>query len=316
MTRFIAPALVPALALALLSACSPPVEPGLHGYAEGDFIALAPDMPGRILETSLLEGDAVTAGQIAFRLDDTDAQAALAAARAQLASATAQFDDAAAGARAPEIGAARDLLAQATAAQIQTRDDLARARELFQQGHVSQARIDQAEAAANAANARVSEMRQRLNLVQLPARENQLRALQAAIAAAQSNVDRAQFALSQRRISIPSDGRVESQIRFAGEQAGPAQPVYSLLPEGAVHAVVFIPEPELAATPVGTRLAVRCDACAAGLMATITRIDNEAQFTAPFIYSDSERARLVYRAEARFDAHPPPPGTPLRLEVR
>ncbi|WP_339742660.1 hypothetical protein [uncultured Maricaulis sp.] len=312
MTRFIAPAFV----LVLLSACSPPIEPGLHGYVEGDFIALAPDMPGRIIETSLLEGGPATAGQIAFRVDDTDAQAALAAATAQLAVATAQFDDAAAGARAPEIGAARDQLAQATAAQAQAGDDLTRTRELFQQGHVSQARLDQAEAAAETANARVSEMRQRLNLVQLPARENQLRALQAAIAAAQSSVDRAEFTLSQRHITVPSNGHVERQIRYAGEQAGPAQPVYSLLPEGAVHAVVFIPEGELAATPSGTRLAVNCDGCASGLMATITRIDDEAQFTAPFIYSDSERSRLVYRAEARFDANPPPPGTPLRLEVR
>tara|TARA_R110002096_G_scaffold1542_1_gene8130 strand:+ start:759 stop:1709 length:951 start_codon:yes stop_codon:yes gene_type:complete len=316
MTRFTAPALASTLALLLLSACSPPIEPGLHGYAEGDFISLAPDMPGRILETGLREGDPVTAGEIAFRLDDTDTAAALAAAQAQLAAATAQFDDAAAGARAPEIGAARDLLAQATAARTEAQDNLTRTRELFEQGHVSQARLDQAQTAAETANARVSEMRQRLNLVQLPARENQLRALQAAIAAAQSSVDRAEFAHSQRLVIVPSDGRVERQIRYAGEQAGPAQPVYSLLPEGAVHAVVFIPETELAATPVGTRLAVNCDACTAGLMATITRIDDEAQFTAPFIYSDSERSRLVYRAEARFDANPPPPGTPLRLEVR
>ena len=312
MTRLIAPALV----LLLLSACSPPVEAGLHGYAEGDFISLAPDMPGRIVETALREGDPVTAGEIAFRLDDTDAQAALAAAAAQLASATAQFDDAAAGARAPEIGAARDQLTQANAARTEAQDNLTRTGELFEQGHVSQARLDQAHAAAEAANARVSEMRQRLNLVQLPARDNQLRALQAAIAAAQSSVDRAQFALSQRQVIVPTVGRVERQIRYAGEQAGPAQPVYSLLPEGAVHAVIFIPEPELAATLVGTRFTVSCDACTAGLMATITRIDDEAQFTAPFIYSDSERARLVYRAEARFDANPPPPGTPLRLEVR
>ncbi|WP_417492279.1 HlyD family secretion protein [Maricaulis sp.] len=312
MTRFIAPVLV----LALLGACSPPVESGLHGYAEGDFVSLAPDLTGRIIETTLREGDPVSAGDPAFRLDDTDARAALAAAQAQLAVATAQFDDAAAGARDPEIAAARELLAQANAARTLANADLVRARELFAQGHVSQARIDQAQSAADAADAQVSEMRQRLNLVQLPARENQLRALQAAVAAAQAAVERAEFVLSQRAVTVPFDGRVERQIRYPGEQASPALPVYSILPEGAVHAVVFIPEPELAATPVGTRFAVSCDACGAGLMATITRIDDEAQFTAPFIYSDSERARLVYRAEARFDANPPPPGTPLRLEVR
>tara|TARA_R110000868_G_scaffold120773_4_gene320622 strand:+ start:685 stop:1623 length:939 start_codon:yes stop_codon:yes gene_type:complete len=306
----------PALLVLLLAACSAPEETGLYGYAEGDFVSLAPVTPGRIIETGFREGDPVTAGQIAFRLDDTAEQAALAAARAQLDAATARFDDAAAGARAPEIGAARDMLAQANAARTEALDSLARTRELFEQGHVSQARLDQAQASADATNAQVSEMRQRLNLVQLPARENQLRALQAAIAAAQSDVDRAQYALDQRRIVIPSDGRIETQIRFIGEQAGPAQPVYSLLPDGAVHALLFIPEPELAATPVGTRFHVSCDSCGAGLMVTISSIDDTAQFTSPTIYSDNERARLVFRAKARFDADAPPPGTPLRFEAQ
>lgn len=307
------PLIAAALALGL-AACSEPDESRLYGYAEGDFVSVAPDAPGRIAETFAADGDAVAAGDVLFRLEASAERAALVAAEARIAAATARFDDAAAGARSPEIEAARNQLDQARASQREAADALARTRELFGEGHVSQARLDQAEAAAEAANARVSEMRERLSLVQLPARENQLRALQAEIAAATAERDRAADALAKRTIPVPASGRVHRQIRYAGEQAGPSQPVYSLLPEGAVYALVFIPEADLARTPVGTQLAVACDGCPADIAVRISSIADQAEFTPPVIYSDRERTRLVYRAEARFTDTPPPPGTPLRFE--
>jgi HlyD family secretion protein len=296
-----------------LAACSGSDDSGLHGYAEGDFSAIAPDTPGRIVRTHAREGDTVRAGDPLFTLDATAERAALAAAEARIEATMARFDDAAAGGRTPEIEAARDQLEQARAAAREAADTLSRTRTLFEDGHVSQARLDQAEAADEAAGARVSEMRQRLSLVQLPARENQLRALQAEIAAAEAEREQAAHALARREVAAPQDAVVHRQIRFAGEQAGPALPVYDLLPEGAVHALVFIPEPDLAGYTVGDRLRVDCDSCPPGLTVRLTSISDAAEFTPPVIYSDSERARLVYRAEARFDGPPPPPGTPLRF---
>jgi len=301
-------------ATAALTACSQDGGTGLYGYAEGDYVSVAPDTPGRIETAYFADGDTVAAGEVLFRLDAQTETAALAAADARIAAATSRFDDAAAGARSPEIEAARDQLDQARTALRDATDTLERTRELFTQGHVSQARLDTAQAAADTARARGAEMRQRLTLVQLPAREHQLLALQAEIAAAQADRDRAAETLARRAVQAPADARVFRQLRFAGEQAGPAQPVYSLLPDGAVYALLFIPESRLAATSVGDTYPVTCDSCAAGLTVRITSIGDAAEFTPPVIYSDNERARLVYRAEARFDGTPPPPGTPLRFD--
>jgi len=306
--------LFPVILLAgVLAACSGSEETGLHGYVEGDFIAIAPDTPGRIVQTHAGEGAAVTAGSPLFALDATTERAALAAAEARIDAAIARFDDAAAGGRTPEIEAARDQLDQARATSREAADALERTRALFEDGHVSQARLDQARAAADTARARVSEMRERLSLVQLPARENQLRALQAEIAAAEADREQAVEALARREVAAPADAIVHRQIRFTGEQAGPALPVYELLPDGAAHAVLFIPEPELGSYAVGDRMNVACDSCPPGLTVRLATIADEAEFTPPVIYSDNERARLVYRAEARFDGTPPPPGTPLRF---
>lgn len=303
------------LAALTLAACSGPETETWHGYAEGDFVAIAPDAPGRLVAVEVREGEQVEAGQILFRLEDTAERAALAAAEAQLEAAMARFDDAAAGARDPEVGAAREQLRQAAAQLAEAESAWRRARDLFEAGHVSQARLDDAQAGVETARARVDELRQRLALVQLPAREHALRALQAQIGGAQAEIERARFALDRRRTDALATARVYRQIRYAGEQAGPGLPVLSLLPDDAVHAVLFIPAPKLAAVQPGTRLAVGCDSCPAGLTATIAFIDDRAEFTPPIIYSDAERARLVYRAEARFERDAPPPGTPLRIRI-
>jgi len=315
MTRPILTALLPIAAL-VLAGCNAAEDAGLHGYAEGDFIRIAPDLPGRITAAPATEGARIEAGSLLITQDDTAEQAALAAVEARIDAATARYDDALAGARDPEIAAARDLLRQALAAKSDADQARDRSRALFADGHISQARLDTAEAAAQAANARVDEMRQRLNIVQLPARSDQLRALQAEIAAAEAEREGARYRVAQRTVAAPTNARIHRQLRFVGEQAGPTAPVYELLPDGAVYAVLFIPEPQLATLPVGTRLAVRCDACETGLMATIATIDNVAEFTPPILYSDETRARLVFRAEARFDTNPPPPGTPLFFEPR
>ncbi|WP_323762052.1 HlyD family secretion protein [Maricaulis sp.] len=313
MTRSALHACVLALPL-LVGACTAEPEAKLHGYAEGDFIRIAPQQPGLVTETFAREGDRVARGDQLLRQDATVDIAVLAAAAARIDAATARYDDALAGARDPEIEAVRDLLRQALATQNDAAQSLERSQALFADGHISQARLDTVRAAATAADARVDEMRQRLNIVRLPARADQLRALQAEIAAAEADRDAARHRLDLRTVSAPVDGRVHRQLRFAGEQAGPAAPVYELLPDGAVHAVFFIPEPSLASLPVGTRLRVNCDACPADLAATLTTIDDAAEFTPPILYSDNERARLVYRAEARFASDAPPPGTPLFLE--
>jgi len=277
---------------------------------------LAPETSGRVAQMNAAEGASVAAGAVLFRLDSAAEQLALEAARARAAAATARFDDASAGGRTPEILAARELLQQARAAQTRARADRARAQELADTGVIPRARLDEAVAAAETADAKVSEARQRVTLAELPARENQIKALAAAVDEAEQQVAMAEDVMRRRTVNAPSAGRVERILRYAGDLAGPAAPAVRFLPDGRVIAVLFIPEPALSQAPVGTRLAIACDGCPADAAAEIVSIADETEFTPPIIYSDAERARLVYRAEARFTGFVPPPGTPIRAEIR
>lgn len=307
--------LMPAMGLCLaLAACGDKAD-ALHGYAEGKFVMLAPETTGRVKSVAALEGAHVDAGALLFQLEDTAEQAALEAARAAAEAAGARFDDAAAGGRKQEIAAAREQLEQGRAVQERARKDRVRAQELFDSGTVPKAQLDAAIAAAEAANAQVAELRQRLTLVELPARDDQLRNLTAAARQATAQAQGAADALRRRAVMAPASGTVERVVRHPGDLASPSMPVMRFLPDGQMIAVLFIPQPRLAQTPVGTRLRVLCDGCPAAAGAEIMSIANEPEFTPPVIYSDNERARLVFRAEARLTGFAPPPGTPLRAEV-
>ena len=299
------------LAALSLAGCGDKAQ-DLHGYAEGKFVMLAPETTGRVKAVAAFEGAHVDAGAALFQLEDTTEQAALDAARANAEAAGARFDDAAAGGRAQEIAAARDQVRQAVAAQERTRKDQIRAQDLFNSGTIPRAQLDAATAAAETANAQVAELRQRLTLVELPARNDQLRNLTAGAREATAQAQGAADALRRRGVAAPTAGKVERVVRHAGDLASPTMPVMRFLPDGQMIAVLYIPEPRLAQTPVGTKLAIVCDGCPADARAEIVSIANEPEFTPPVIYSDSERARLVFRAEAKFTGFAPPPGTPLR----
>lgn len=303
------------IALLVLASCGDDT-PTLNGYAEGEFVMLAPETSGRIEQMNAVEGTAVQAGAPLFSLDATAETLSLEAARARAAAAAARFDDAAAGGRAPEIVAAREQLEQARAAQVRARADRVRAQQLAETGVIPRARLDEAVATATAADARVSEARQRVTLAELPARENQIKALAASAEETEQQVKMAEDALRRRAVTAPAAGKVERILRYAGDVAGPTVPAVRFLPDGRVIAVFFIPEPELAQVPVGTRLSIACDGCPAEAAAAIVSVADETEFTPPIIYSDAERARLVYRAEARLTGFVPPPGTPLRAKVQ
>ena len=61
----------------------------------------------------------------------------------------------------------------------------------------------------------------------------------------------------------------------------------------------FVPEPQLGAIAVGDQVLVHCDACAPDLVAEISFIAPEAEYTPPVIYSREMRAKLVYLVEAK-----------------
>jgi HlyD family secretion protein len=82
----------------------------------------------------------------------------------------------------------------------------------------------------------------------------------------------------------------------------PGQPVLALLPPGNVKARFFVPEGVVGRLQMGAAVNIVCDGCAALIPARISFISNRAEYTPPVIYSNAQRAKLVFMVEARPNA--------------
>jgi HlyD family secretion protein len=103
-----------------------------------------------------------------------------------------------------------------------------------------------------------------------------------------------------------------------GEWVNAGQPVVALLPPGAVRARFFVPEAELGALQIGQAVELRCDGCGAPMAARIDFIATAPEYTPPVIYSNAQRARLVFMVEARPEAKDGArlkPGQPIDVKV-
>jgi len=119
-----------------------------------------------------------------------------------------------------------------------------------------------------------------------------------ALRTAEARLNSARTRLDRRSVKAPASGTIQEVYFRQGEMVQAGRPIVSMLPPGNVRVRFFVPQATLPQLHIGDRVAVRCDGCASGLVARINFISAQAEFTPPVIYSQEERARLVFRVEA------------------
>jgi HlyD family secretion protein len=290
------------LGVALMVACSQPAEPSWSGYVEAEFVHLAAPLAGALTTLAVTAGQQVGRGDALFTLDAVAETAARDEAAARLVMAQAQADDTTKGRRAEELAVTRAQLDQARAQADLASGDLARQRQLEQQQFVAAARVDDAQAAVTQAQARVAELQAALSVARLPARVDDRAALRAQVTAARQLLRQAEWRLQQKTQVAPVAAQVVDTFYRPGEFVAAGQPVLALLAPGQVKARFFVPEAELASVAAGQVVSLRCDGCGAPIAAHIRRIASQAEYTPPVIYSNAQRAKLVFLVEAWPDA--------------
>jgi HlyD family secretion protein len=122
---------------------------------------------------------------------------------------------------------------------------------------------------------------------------------EAALRQAKANLEWAQTRLARRNAHSPADGTIEQIYYRPGETVPAGRPVVALLPPGNLKIRFFAPQAVLPELKYGDVVGVSCDGCDTGLTAKISFIARSAEFTPPVIYSQEERAKLVFLIEAR-----------------
>jgi HlyD family secretion protein len=307
-----------AAGLPLLLGCAPPAPPALQGYVEGEYVRIAAPFAGTLVRLDTRRGDAVREGAPIFALEAQNEDAARAEAEAQVHRAQAQLEDLRKGKRESEIDAVRAQLAQAQAAAVLSEKELARQLDLVSKGFVSAQSADQARASRDRDRDKVAEMRNTLATTAAGARPDELRAAEAQVSASRQALAQADWRLKQKSVEATVSGLVADTLYVQGEWVNAGSPVVSILPPGNVKVRFFVPEPQLGTVRLGQHVNVTCDGCAA-IVATVSFIAPQAEFTPPVIYSKESRAKLVFRVEARPaapDAEKLHPGQPVDVRIQ
>jgi HlyD family secretion protein len=79
------------------------------------------------------------------------------------------------------------------------------------------------------------------------------------------------------------------------------RPVVAVLPPGNIKIRFFVPEAALPTISLGETVRISCDGCREEISARVSFISRSSEFTPPVIYSQEERAKLVFMIEARTD---------------
>nr|WP_272214077.1 HlyD family secretion protein [Marinicella sp. W31]MDC2876027.1 HlyD family secretion protein [Marinicella sp. W31] len=158
-------------------------------------------------------------------------------------------------------------------------------------------------------------MEAQIALGKLPERVQQIEQAEQSVAAAESELSAAHAMLALKTVAAPAAGSIEKIYYRTGEVVPAGRPVVSLLPPDNIKIEFFVPERERASLKVGDHVSVTCDNCSPQ-NATISFIARDAEYTPPQIFSREERAKMVYRLEARpTDPAALPVGLPVNIQA-
>lgn len=191
-------------------------------YLTADIVTIKPQLTGRVLQVDVIENQRVNLGDPLFSVDDTEAQAQVAAAQARLDLALQGS-----GVTGADISQAEARLAGARAGQSNAQLTYDRQATLFRKGDVAQAARDQAEAMLDQAKADVAAAEAALKAAQ--DQHGRSGADNAQVRAAQAELDGAKITLGYARVTAPATGWVSNLTLRPGQVVTAGQALFSLV---------------------------------------------------------------------------------------
>jgi HlyD family secretion protein len=307
------------LACLLFVSCAKQDSRVYQGYAEGEYVRVASPFAGRLQTLSVARGMTVNAGDPLFVLEQENESALRREAEERLRAAEAQLANLQSGKRPAELDAIRAQLAQANAGLDLSRVQLQRAQELAEKNLIPETQLDSARTIYNRDTLRVAELNAQLSVARLAARPDEIAAAESNVEAARAVLEQAEWRLEQKSVQAPVTGLVEDTYFTTGEWVSANIPVVSLLPPQNIKVRFFVSEKYLGSISTGHKAEITCDGCGAPIPAEITYISSNAEFTPPVLYTQKERAKLVYLVEARpspDDAVKLHPGQPVEVKLQ
>lgn len=316
-----------------------------NGRIEGDTIAVAGKVAGKIASVEVREGDAVKEGQLLVRLEDAQLRARVDQSIAAVAALESQLVSAKVGlallrnevpltvdAARAAVGQAQAAVTKAEASEQQARRDAERAQNLAARGAASSQQAERAQHALDVAASELTLAREalvhsrkqlalaELGIERIRAKEAEFLALQAQLRQAKAALAEAESVLADLTIRAPIAGVVLARVRQPGEVVSVGAPLLELVDLDQLYLKVFVPGVEIGKLRLGLPAQIYTDAFPdRPFPATVRYIASRAEFTPKEVQTPDERVKLVYAVELYLDANPEhrlTPGLPADAMIR
>jgi HlyD family secretion protein len=290
----------------------------LYGNIDIRQVELGFRVAGRISTMKFDEGEAVKAGAVLAELDGRSYGDDVRAAQAQVAQQEAALDKLERGPRKDEIAQARAALAERKATLDNARIEFERSQRLLASDAIPKANYDNARTALETAQARVSEARAALRLLEQGSRSEDIAAARASLDAARARLAAASTSLADTRLIAPADGIVLSRVLEPGAIVAPSNIAYVLSLTRPVWVRAYIPEPRLGHIHPGMEVNVTTDTAPdTPFRGRVGFISPVAEFTPKSVETPELRTDLVYRLRIIIDRPDPSlrQGMPVTVHV-
>ena len=256
-------------------------HPGIaygNGRLESTEVDVATKVAGRVAAMLVREGDNLSAGQVAAKLDAEELAA-------QLRAAEAQAQQARDGQRQASAGVSSTISQQKLA-----RVTLDRTRELIKKGFISGERLDRDLSGLQTADAA------------LAAARGKLAEAEAGITAAEAKVDALRTTVNDTSLRAPVAGRVLYRLTEPGEVLAAGGKAFTLLDLSDVYMSIYLPTEEAGKVALGSEAKIVLDALPdKPIPAKVMFVAPRSQFTPKEVETRNEREKLMFRIKVKVD---------------
>jgi HlyD family secretion protein len=280
--------------------------PGTAILAAGTVEAREADLgfrtTGRIELISVDEGDRISKGQLLAVLDQQELAAALAAARARAEAAGATLEELTEGFRSEEIEQARAALRAAERRRLDATRDLERAKNLYEDGAISEQALDDRETVATVAESEMQGASERLRLLESGTRSERISAQRASLAASEAEAERVEALLEYAQITAPNAGLITIRHREPGEIVSAGAAVLTLMKPDDRWVRIYVRADRVGRLSIGQTAMITADAYPERTYTgRVVFIASEAEFTPRDVQTTEERVKLVYRVKVQIE---------------
>lgn len=249
-----------------------------NGRIEAEQVNISSKLAGRVAEVLVDQGDMVDAGQIVARMDAGEINAQVRRAQA-------------------EIRRAEKAKLEASAAVIRVRSqltfaeaELARVQTLHRKGFATTEKLDQRHNELQAADANYR------------AAVAGVEQTDEAITSAKEDLARLTSILDDTTLKAPQRGRIQYRLAEPGEVVAAGGNILTLLDIADVYMTVFLPASDAGLLTLGSEARIILDPIPQYvILARVSFVAAQAQFTPKAVETAQERAKLVFRVKLTVD---------------